>query len=168
MMSGHLVFELAGRQVECRTDILLADVTYAADPEAPALQGRPAQARAVQRGLEGFRSNERVLVPCGGRLDDPEYRFLPAVQTAVTYAGLEAAPPAVREVAAREHGRFADAVFAAGVDELRRELEARMGEELGSAAAGQVSAAMEGKQGGVVARGYRRVKRGVKRLFGRD
>ncbi|HEX5758968.1 MAG TPA: hypothetical protein VF121_07210 [Thermoanaerobaculia bacterium] len=163
-MTGYIVFTLKGREIECRTDLLLTGVTYFADPSAPALRGR---GQAVQHGLAGFRAEERVTVPCGGDLDDPAYQPLPAVQTAVTVAALRDAPPVVREAALLDQRRFADRVFGASVERMREELGARVGAELAEALAAETAAARDDKEGSVFRRGFRRVKRGAKRLFGR-
>ena len=133
-MSGDIQMAVRDRLVECFADVVLTEVSYAANLDAPAIRGR---ANEVQAGLQGFVVNGPLSEPCGGNLEDRTFRPIPAIPTAMTRGGIKSAPAVVRAVyvesvaesRAFDEPSMADALIEVGLDAAEAELAEEVGTE---------------------------------------
>lgn len=126
-MTGTIQLAVQERRVDCRSDLELKNVAFAANPYSSQLKGR---VNAVQKELIDFRANGRMTVGCEGDLDNAAYRPLYVLQTRLTQEAVKTASPAVREAAASDYQRLGGQVLEAGMQDVSNELARKAGEAM--------------------------------------
>lgn len=151
----------------CDIQMQLRDVTYGANPRSPFAQ--IGGERLVEE-VKAVRISQVVSTRCD-ELDGrprPDLRPAERMQTLVTGAALETAPPIVRSAAG-----YDTAAVVEGRTFTRAELTTQVSEQLGKSLGGEKGAAVakaltapDDGGGNVVTRGARGIGRGFKKLFG--
>jgi hypothetical protein len=180
-LSGRIDVALDGSRVECRSALVLQNVSYTPNLDSLAVRGR---ADALSQELRAFRANGPVAVGCEGSADDERYRLVQAVQVGVTEQAVRQASPIVRQTAAFDRQVAAGTLTEAGIatvsDALGREIGAAATAAFGSQLGGAVSQSLTGAPSGTtqpgksagaapgnpIGRGLKSAGRGIKRLFG--
>jgi hypothetical protein len=182
-MTGWIDVGLRDGRFDCKCELAFTNIAYALNPQLLATVPRPA---ALERDLENFRANGKIVEPCQlAGADTTSQHPLHVVQAAMTREAVKGAPPTVRRVAAIDDQRLTGKEAASeAYDAVTRELSRQL---IGKAAAGflgdqggdafarsltgtDVPAGQPGatQPSGVnpVSKGIKGIGSGIKRLFG--
>ncbi len=149
-MSGLIDVAVRDHKVDCRSDLTLKNVAYAANPYSSMLPR--AKTNDVTLALADFRVNERLSVGCDGDLRNAEYRPFYTLQVALTREAVRTAPPAVRQAAAADYTRLSgqtvvDQTMQGVTDELAKKAGAEFSKVLGPEAGNALAQSLTGSQG---------------------
>jgi hypothetical protein len=140
-MDGEIRLAAYESTFECVADLVLTGVAYAANPDWSAAASRRQQ---IDDGLRGFTASGPVEASCSGDFENPEFRPLQAMHTAVTLTALEEAPPQVLTAAAEAQPGLTSALVDAGLDVAGGHLARHVGAD---AAADVTEAAKQERKG---------------------
>jgi hypothetical protein len=148
-MTGLVDLAVRDSRVDCKSDLVLKNVAYSANPYAAMMP--KAKANDVTLGLVDFRANGRIQVGCEGDLRNAEYRPIYALQVALTREAVKTAPPAVRQAAAADYTRLsgqsvADQAIQGMTNELSQKMGAEFSKVMGPEAGNALAQSLTGAQ----------------------